>query len=201
MIDSYDYEIREALHRKWLRSYHSSNSDALVINELGLLHGSNRIDVAVINNCIHGYEIKSSKDTLKRLNGQLKVYAMTLQKITFVVAPNHIDELMTSVPPWSGIIVANKGKNGGISFKTLRRARTNPNFDMFSVSHLLWRDEAQSILKSKGLSTKDVNVNRKALYNLICHHLETKEIVSLIKQAFINREKWRVAELQTKYDD
>ena len=201
MLDSYDHEIRDALHRKKLKKYHQKSSETLIIDELGLLHGSNRIDVAVINECIHGYEIKSSMDTLKRLNGQLIAYTATLQKLTFVIAPKHVDELMNYTPTWCGVVVAEKGKRGAINFKTLRSTKANPDFDIFSASHLLWKDEAQLILKAKGLSAKEVNVNRRALYELICNNLETKEIVSLIKQAFITRANWRVDELQAIYGD
>lgn len=194
MIDSYDHEIRDALHRKKLSTSHYRRPDTLVVNELGLLHGSNRVDVAVINSCIHGYEIKSSRDTLKRLDGQLKAYSAALQKLTFVVAPNHVDELMKSIPDWSGIIVATKGKKGAISFKTLRLAKKNPNFDAISASYLLWKDEAQSLLKSKGFRPKDVNVCRKDLYDLIGRSLDTREIVSSIRKALMSRENWRADE-------
>jgi hypothetical protein len=195
MIDSYDYEIRDALHRKKLSAHNYLHPDTLIIDELGLLHGSNRIDVAVINGCIHGYEIKSSRDTLNRLEGQLKAYEATLQKLTFVIAPNHIDELLVNVPEWSGVVVATKGKKGAISFKTHRRAKKNPNFDIVSASYLLWKDEAQSLLKSKGFSSKDVNIRRKDLYDLIGGNLDADEIVSSIKKAFISRENWRAVEL------
>ena len=61
-----DANIRSALHAKRLRRARSQ-PDTLVIDELGLAHAKSRIDVAVINGCIHGYEIKSAKDTLDRL--------------------------------------------------------------------------------------------------------------------------------------
>lgn len=195
MIDTYDYEIRDALYRKKLSTSHYLKPGTLVVNELGLLHGSNRVDVAVINGCIHGYEIKSSRDTLKRLDGQLKAYSAALQKLTFVVAPNHIDELLKCIPRWSGVIVATKGKKGAISFKTLRLSKKNPDFDIVSASHLLWKEEAKSILISNGFSQKDVNVSRKDLYDLIGRNLATNEIISSIREALISRENWRVAEL------
>lgn len=192
MIDSYDHEIRDALHRKKLSNPHYHRPDTLVVDELGLLHGSNRVDVAVINGCIHGYEIKSSRDTLKRLNSQLKAYSITLQKLTFVVAPNHVDELMKSIPEWVGVIVATKGKKGAISFRTLRLAKKNPNFDIVSASHLLWKNEAQSLLKSKGFRAKDINLCRKDLYDLIGKNIDSNEIVSSIRSALMSRENWRV---------
>ncbi|WP_128815240.1 hypothetical protein [Vibrio sp. 624788] len=58
MFATNDSEIREAFHKKKLKSQHEDNQ-TLVIDELGLMHGSNRIDIAVVNGCIHGYEIKS----------------------------------------------------------------------------------------------------------------------------------------------
>lgn len=70
MLPSTDIEIRSALHRKKLRQLHE-RADTLVIDELGLAHAKARVDVAVINGCLHGYEIKSAQDTLDRLAGQL----------------------------------------------------------------------------------------------------------------------------------
>lgn len=201
MSDSYDYEIRDALHKKKFSACHSAKSNTVIINELGLLHGSSRIDIAVINGLIHGYEIKSSKDTLKRLNTQIRAYSLCLQKLTFVVAPIHLEELIVKSPAWAGIVVASKGVKGGISFKTFRRASVNPEFDLYSVLHLLWKEEAQAILKEIGFSTKAINVSRKNLYSLLCENLEKSEIVSCIKDAFGKRLNWRAAELQALYGD
>src|SRR4051812_32014446 len=72
MSPSTDSEIRAALHRKALRAFHHCN-DTLVIDELGIAHAKARIDVAVINGCLHGFEIKSAADTLTRLPRQLEL--------------------------------------------------------------------------------------------------------------------------------
>jgi hypothetical protein len=67
-----DFDIRLALHAKRLRRL-KTHPNTLVIDELGLAHAKSRIDVAVINGCIHGYEIKSDKDTLDRLSKQIDI--------------------------------------------------------------------------------------------------------------------------------
>lgn len=200
MLDSYDFEIRSAFHKKKLFKHHI-DSNSLVVDELGLLHGSNRIDIAVINGKMHGYEIKSSKDTLKRLNDQLNSYSETLQKLTFVVAPNHVDSMLKSIPYWCGVIIATKGKRGAIFFKTLRQAKKNPCFDKFSAAHLLWKSEAKNILEKHGYSLKEMNKNRKDLYQLIVSEIDEDQLVLEIKSSFMCRENWRSDEQQTQYGD
>ena len=91
-----DSEIRSALHRKRLR-HQKSQPNTLVIDELGLAHARSRIDIAVINGYIHGYEIKSAQDNLDRLGSQLKVYRQTLQKLTIVTAPKHMPKILSEV--------------------------------------------------------------------------------------------------------
>jgi hypothetical protein len=92
VIHTTDEEIRSALHKKKLKRYHDC-PDTLVIDELGLAHGKNRIDIAVLNGFVHGYEIKSSKDTLSRLPAQFDEYRRSLEKISIVAAKNHMDDL------------------------------------------------------------------------------------------------------------
>lgn len=61
-----DRDVRQALHRKVLKEHHG-DADTLVLDELGLRHGTCRVDIAVVNGYLHGYEIKSDSDTLERL--------------------------------------------------------------------------------------------------------------------------------------
>jgi len=193
-MDSTDFEIREALHRKVLKAYHRSNS-TIIVDELGLAHGKNRIDVAVLNGHLHGYEIKSAKDTLIRLPDQLSQYRKSLQKLTIVVAPNHIDGVLSIAPEWSGIIEARKGPRGGISFTTVRKATINPEVDGVALAHLLWRKEAIELLARFGVSEKELSKPRKQLYEIIASETSLAELVSWIKEKFMARETWR-ADLQ-----
>jgi hypothetical protein len=68
-----DSEIRTALHSKKLSRLRSSQ-EVLIVDELGLAHARSRVDIAVINGCLHGYEIKSAQDTLARLPAQIATY-------------------------------------------------------------------------------------------------------------------------------
>ena len=98
-----DAEIRVALHRKRFDRY-KHREDVLVIDELGLAHARSRIDVAVINGSVHGYEIKSEKDTLARFHSQLDIYKRSLGRLTFVCASKHLPDVEAEAPNWCGLI-------------------------------------------------------------------------------------------------
>src|SRR5262245_44612112 len=133
-----DANIRSVLHSKRLR-HQQLRPGTLVIDELGLAHARCRVDVAVINECIHGYEIKSAQDSLDRLSGQIEVYRQALQKVTIVAAQRHLPKVMASVPDWCGVIEVVLGARGGIQLQPIRSARMNPDIDPVMLAHLLWR--------------------------------------------------------------
>ena len=61
--------IRASLHRR-LVAKHQDEKGVVLIDELGLCKGSARVDLAVVGNQLHGYEIKSDRDSLRRLRTQ-----------------------------------------------------------------------------------------------------------------------------------
>lgn len=61
----YDYDIRVSL-KETLANEHKG-TDTIIVDELPICWGDARIDLAVINGRINGYEIKSDRDTLDRL--------------------------------------------------------------------------------------------------------------------------------------
>src|ERR1700730_13066876 len=79
-----DIDIRDALKRK-LRSFYANDPSTLIVDELGLRHGIARVDVALINGIIHGFELKSDRDTMRRLPSHMRVYNSVMDRITLVV--------------------------------------------------------------------------------------------------------------------
>jgi len=189
-FETTDADIRRALHTKRLRQLRA-RSDTLVIDELGLAHAKSRIDVAVINGCIHGYEIKSAKDTLDRLATQIDIYRQTLQKLTIVAAPKHVAGIMTHAPEWCGVIAAEQGPKGGIAFHVLQNAVANPDIDPVMMAHLLWRDEVIELLDRAGYAPKDLRRPRKQLYEMLCEAMTLPEITASIRSFMVQRRTWR----------
>jgi hypothetical protein len=185
-----DADIRSALHAKRLRRV-KSHPDTLVIDELGLAHARSRIDVAVINGCIHGYEIKSAKDNLDRFATQIDIYRQTLQKLTLVAAPKHVVAIMTHAPEWCGVIAAEQGPRGSVNFQVLRNAAANPEIDPVMMAHLLWRDEVIELLDQAGSAPKDLRRPRKQLYEMLCEAMTIREITGSIRTFMAQRQTWR----------
>ena len=186
-----DSGIRLALHAKRLRRA-KAHPDTLVIDELGLAHAKCRIDVAVINGCIHGYEIKSARDTLYRLSTQIDIYRQTLQKLTIVAAPKHVAGIMTRAPEWCGTIAAEQGPRGGISFHMVRSAVANPDVDPVMMAHLLWRDEVIDLLSQIGYAPRELRRPRRHLYEMLCEAMTLREITASIRTLMALRQAWRV---------
>ncbi len=185
-----DQDIREALVKKRLTRY-TSKSDTIIIHELGLAHAKSRIDVATINGTIHGFEIKSTHDSLNRFPKQLEIYCKALQKLTLVVATRHIKRIYEMVPFWCGIIEVDTGPRGGILFHHLREPKRNPSLDLFILAHLLWRDEAKTILAVRGASKLELRAPRAELYRMLIADVTERELMKLIKSSMMQRQAWR----------
>lgn len=185
-----DSDIRTALYKKRFR-YQKSSPNTLIINELGLVHARCRVDVAVINGCIHGYEIKSAQDSLVRLNGQIDIYRRALQKVTVVADQKHLSKVMVSVPDWCGVIEATQGVRGGIQLQTIRTAIINPDTDPILLAHLLWRSEVLELLTKIGYSPKELRRSRKELYKTLCEVMTIRDITDAIRDFMKHRHSWR----------
>lgn len=187
---STDREIRAALLYKKLKRVHS-RPNTLIINELGLAHAKVRVDLAVINGCVHGFEIKSAADTLNRLPNQLKFYKDYLEKLTIVCAETHLRAVQKIAPPWCGIIEAVKGARGAIGFATIRPTKRNPHVKVYRLAHLLWRSEAVELLKRFNVPPDALRKPRKQLYVYLAELLTVEEITVFIRQFMTMRQEWR----------
>lgn len=190
MPDSRDEEIRSALHRKKLKRMHAC-PNTLVYDELGLAHARVRIDVAVINGSVHGFEIKSALDTLDRLPKQLTIYGQCLEKLTVVCDVKHTRDVRKLAPRWCGIVEASKGTRGGIDFCTIRKAQRNPDVRAEKLAHLLWRHEVVMLLEQLDASPKILRQPRAQLYRHLAKLLTVEEITCSIREFMANRQGWR----------
>src|SRR5690606_1667180 len=135
-----DRDVRRALHGQLLDEHASELDTTLFVDELGLC-GEARVDVAVVNAALAGFELKSASDTLRRFPKQVEVYSRVLDYATLVVAENHLDHALPLLPEWWGCSVVRwDGERAHLD--ELRPAAFNPGIDAYSVAQLLWWDEA-----------------------------------------------------------
>lgn len=185
-----EFAIRSALKSDYLR-HHRGRSDVLIIDELGLAHAQSRVDVAVFNGHLHGYEIKSANDSLDRLPRQLEIYSASLQKLTMVVATRHVNSVTKITPEWCGVVEVCEGPRRGVMFATHRRASVNRSIDPFMLAHLLWRSEAQLLLRQIGGSAAEIKAPRKQLYRRLADEMPVRQLAAAVKSAMESRTAWR----------
>lgn len=194
-----DRDIRAAL-RNSLRLAHQNEPDTLFIDELGLCQGIVRVDFAVINGSLNGYEIKSDMDTLDRLPGQQAVYNKTLNTVTIVASGGHIPKITKMVPGWWGITEAVDGECG-IELRQVRKASPNPYIDPFAVAQLLWRDEVLSILEELHLHKGIQHKPRRILWEKLIENRSVDELCQLVRRKLKVRNNWRAAASPALNDD
>lgn len=195
-----DALIRENFHRKVLRRYHSS-SDVLVLDELGLMHGKCRADIALVNGRLIGYEIKSDEDSLDRLGEQVIAYGAVFDRATLIVGERHAKSVRSLVPRWWGIVIGSRYSEGEIRFKTLRRAELNRRVNAYSLAQLLWSNEARALLEELGEPPKVLRQRRSALYERLVELLSLAELRRQVTRRLKIRTNWRQHVLPTPSGD
>ncbi len=190
-----DNDLREATHRKVLKKHHTE-ADTLVLDELGVWTGSGRIDIAVVNGKLHGFELKSAKDNLDRLEKQAEQYSSVFDHVTLVVADNHLVEAIELVPDWWGVKKAVEGERGGIRITTERRDRKNPAVDPYRLAQLLWKDEVIDILDQLGGFRGFKSKPRKHLWELLAANVELDQLRSMVRETLKSRTDWRAGSQQ-----
>lgn len=185
-----DRDVRESVWR-WLEDAHAGDPDTLMLDELGILNGATRIDIAVINSEIEGYELKSERDTLERLPQQRDLYNKALDRVSLVVAENHCAAAIDLVPDWWGLAIARKSKDRVVVTRE-RLPKLNPALDATTLASFLWRDEALAILERHEVAQGVRSKPREALYQRLAEALDLDTVRFEIRTALKARSSWRV---------
>jgi hypothetical protein len=187
-----DQDIRTVLRAELMRRY-AKDDNTLVLDELGIRHGAARIDLVVVNHQLHGYEIKSDRDSLKRLPHQIKAYSSIMDRVTLVVGYKHAYEALRMVPEWWGVRLAEtKKQSGTVVLSGARPARNNPKVDLDAAVALLWRGEALAILEEMGAAGGVRSKRRSEIYKRLVELSDPDLLRSRIRQQLKQRRCWRV---------
>ncbi len=185
-----DLDIRRALLVN-MKALHSEEPDTRVVEELGLCQGESRVDIAVVNGSLSGFEIKSERDTLYRLPGQSNTYSRVFDFVTVVTSVSHLPKVKQIVPPWWGIQVARLcGKT--VKLHVQRRPKRNKNIQPSALVQLLWRDEALQILEEKGLVDGYRSKSKRLIWSHLAAVLEVSDLQEVVRQKLKARANWRV---------
>lgn len=200
-VSTNDSNIRAAL-KEYLEVIHSQDKALRIIEELGVRHGSARIDVAVVNGIMHGYEIKSDCDTLERLPEQMTEFNSVFDRVTLVVGKKHLYQAIHIIPDWWGIIIAKLDANDEIVLQTIREPDENKEQDGVSIARLLWKYEALQILEDYDQATGVRSKPRELIYQKVASVLDTNIIKNVVRDILLySRKDWRADQPLRSYGD
>jgi len=190
-----DCDVRQQLDRR-LRDIHAQEPSSRLLPEMVLGRGVSRIDFAVVNGKLHGYEIKSDADTLDRLATQAEAYNSVFDEITIVVGSRHLSRADKAIARWWGIIKA-EVHEGTVFLTDLRRPKQNPQQSARALADLLWKEEAMDLLRRYS-DVKSINrKNRDTLSFEIWARLDLVTVANFTRETLKARVRWRVDERRT----
>lgn len=183
-----DRDVRYAV-RQMLMAEYCHDINTRIVEEMGIWSGSVRIDVAVINGELSGFELKSDRDTLERLPAQSDLYSKVFDKLTLVVGSRHATKARACIPEWWGIVVATD-QGAGVILDIERHGQRNPSPDPYLVAQLLWKEEALAVLDIYGLARGWRAKKVRAIHERLAHELPFDTLTSHVRAALKRRDQW-----------
>jgi hypothetical protein len=183
----HDIDVRSAL-RASLAVEHAGDIDTRIVEEMGVWSGAVRIDVAVINGELCGFELKSDSDTLQRLPAQADLYSRVFDRVTLVAGERHVDAALAIVPDWWGCLIATM-TDGVVALRPHRKAESNPSIDPLLVAKLLWKAEAIFALDQRGLARGWRSKSVDEIHERLARELDLQDLCKLVRAALKVREK------------
>jgi hypothetical protein len=193
-----DNDIRQIL-RKTLKQRYRNSAHTVIIEEMGIYQGKSRVDIAVINGSIKGFEIKSESDTLTRLAEQQNNYNKIFDYMTIVASSSHIKEIRENVPTWWGIAEVKYARDS-LKIKLLRAGKRNEFADPNGLVQLLWKDEALDILRKLKLANGMASKPRLLIWQRLVEKLSLIELQREVRAYLKKRQHWRPAAKQVLCD-
>ncbi|WP_050872384.1 sce7726 family protein [Comamonas testosteroni] len=178
-----ELEIKSLLQAKLASSQHGQG--AAFVSELFIDEFSRRADLVMANGKLSAFEIKSEKDSLDRLDGQLSTYVKLFEQVTVVCAERHQAGVQNLAPENVGIWLLTAAG----SIKVLRRAKTQKQASHGTWLSFLPVDEIRLLLAEHHIpraGTRDVLLTRAS-------RIEVREVRLYVLDFFKNRRETRIA--------
>lgn len=133
-----EYIFKNAIAERILLGKHNL-STASMLTEFRA--GQHKADAVILNGTATVYEIKSERDKLDRLEGQLNSYLRIFEKVVVVADECHCEALLSVLPPDVGLQILGPR----YQFKTIREAHSDLGrldpiqmFDSLQREEFLW---------------------------------------------------------------
>jgi hypothetical protein len=190
-----DIDIRPVLKNELTKTF---SHDSIIREEFGC-NGA-RVDLAVINGRLHGFEIKSDRDGLGRLATQVPIYNVLFDHMTIVVGSKHRRAVEACIPDWWGIKEATRLSSGSVNIDDVRPASDNRQVEPFALIRLLHRTEIWTILRKRKQHSDLRNASALRLQNAMHERLSPEAIAQEVRGAIKARRYFEADGRQTQSD-
>lgn len=201
LMKVYDKDIRNVLINKISKQQEFiADPTSIVVHEMDICFGCARVDIAVINGKIHGFEIKSEQDNLERLSTQVEYYNKMFDTVTLVTSEKHFSKAIDIIPEWWGLDSVAKS-NESVYINQQRAPQENEEIEIIYLSQLLWKDELLELLKFNGISKGVKTKTRYELGKIVENNIKLPEVSAFVRSKLKNRKSWKALQLRQIYDD
>lgn len=183
-----DSDVRKAIINS-LSVAHAGDKNTRIVEEMNIWSGSVRIDIAVINGELSGWEIKSDKDDLSRLPIQAEIYSRVFDKVSLVCGKRHVKKAVPIVPSWWSIVSATMDRDNAV-LEVERQGEQNPCQEPMLIAELLWKDEALAILERHDTARGYRNKRVRIIYEHLCERLTLSILKDEVRAALKARQSW-----------
>lgn len=200
LIQLKDPDIRLLLKQKFATKEDFTNdSSTVIVDEFDVCFGAARIDIAVVNGKLHGFEIKSERDNLERLPSQIEYYNKIFDTLTLVVSKSHLEKARSITPKWWGIECVSIHKNIP-TLKTVRKPKINKNVQSNDLAQLLWRDELIALLEQQDVKKGVKSKTRLQLGEIVNEIIDQQTLAQYVRNTLKSRQDWKAVQLTPQCD-
>lgn len=172
------------------------NDTSVAVEEMTIRSGDVRIDMAVLNGHMHGFEIKSDRDTLQRLPKQIEEYARVFDYLTLVTGPQYVDLVASRIPPWVGLASVGTDKRSRQLLVEVRDPLFNSNTDPDALTRLLWKQELILCHSHFATGVKTSKLTHQQLAESLALILPHGTLRDEVRRRLKIRLKWQQCRLQ-----
>lgn len=196
-----DPEIRAQLGAG-LRQRIAGRKHSIVVDELNILRGAVRVDVAVITpGRLIGYEIKSDFDSLVRLQNQIAAYDQVFDRNYLVCGNKYAERALKMLPEHWGLTTltalrvnrtsGSSGDDYKLKFRPVRPSKAHDGVDPLALAQLLRKDEAVQELMLRGHGRGLGRVSDVRAYELLSELVGPDELRATVARRLSLRDNWR----------
>jgi len=175
--------IRDRLRAEVLAA---AGNPSEAVYEFWVPQSNERADVVVIADDMSGWEIKTERDSLKRLPRQAAAYARLFDRCTVVLAERHVSGALELLPEWWGVMAVMAGTQPP-SFRTVRSAGPNDGVDAETLVRLLWREEVRVVLSSLG-GEPAPRASRSSMWHRLLDVVGLEHLKELVRGSLLRRD-------------